>query len=494
MLLSLQLDGQGALQRQLYRAVREAILAGQLRGGLRLPGTRAMAQQQCMARNTVIAAYAQLEAEGYLQVRGGSGYVVQALPQKQSVDLRGSPVASRAIATPFAERAAQLAQQRAQAGERVAPRLDLRYGLPLSIPGPLVAWRRALSWAVERASMDYPAAAGLPQLRHALAHWLGRRRGFVVDPERILVVSGAQQALDLCVRVLAGPGVRAMLEDPHYQGTRQALQCAAVPWQAVPVDASGLCAEQLPECVGALLFVTPAHQFPGGAVLTPARRMMILDWAQRQCAWVIEDDYDSEFRYDSQPVPALKSLDRADRVIHIGTLSKALFPALRLGFMVLPLVLRDAFLGAKWLSDRGNPAIEQLALARLIQSGRFEALLRLAKRQLDTRRRALIAALQQHCAGALQWRISGSEAGMHLCIWFDALPAAHTESVIAAAYAVGVGVYPISPYYAKPPAQLGLLLGYCGLPPAEITEATRRLCQVLDTYAKELSRPHRESG
>jgi len=217
--------------------------------------------------------------------------------------------------------------------------------------------------------------------------------------------------------------------------------------------------------------VTPSHQFPTGAVLSLARRMELLAWAERVGSWLIEDDYDGEFRYDARPLAALKSLDRGERVIYIGTFSKVLFPSLRLGYMVLPPGLRDAFVAAKWLSDRGCPAIEQAALARLIASGAFERHLRATAKTLKTRRTALLAALRRHAGDAVE--IADSSAGMHVVAWLPRLRHAQARELIERARDRGLGVYSIAPYCMKPPPHPGLILGYADLPPADLEAAMR---------------------
>lgn len=475
---ALTLDGQGTRQAQLHRALRSLIEGGHWPHGARLPGTRALAASLGLARNTVLAAFAQLQAEGYLEARPGSGHHIlwvptrtaaPAAPRISSNAPRLSPWAQRALASVWPSRLQQAPP---------APRFDLRYGLPLLLPAIQKAWSMAMSRSAERTALDYPPAAGLPALRQALCHWLARRRGIHTRPQNIVVVSGAQQALDLIGRVLVAANTCVLLEDPHYQGTRQILVSAGAEWRGVPVDARGVRVDALPAAPHAVLFLTPAHQFPTGVALDGARRRAVLEWAAQQQAWVVEDDYDSEFRFDGPPIPALKALDLADRVIHVGTWSKALFPALRLGFLVLPEVLVAPMIAAKWLCDRGNAAIEQHALAELLDSGRCERLLRVAARQLASQRTALLAALHAHCTD-FGLRLQGDPAGMHVCAWFDRVPADHEAEVLARARALDVGVYPLSGYYTAAPPALGLLLGFAGLRAPDFDPAMRRLAEVM---------------
>jgi len=226
-----------------------------------------------------------------------------------------------------------------------------------------------------------------------------------------------------------------------------------------------------------LAVVTPSHQFPTGAVLSLARRIDLLARAERSGCWIIEDDYDGEFRYDARPLAALKSLDRTGRVLYIGTFSKVIFPALRLGYMVLPPGLRQAFVAAKWLTDRGCPAIDQAALARLIGSGAFERHLRQAAKVLKARRMALLAALRRYAGDFVQ--VADSSAGMHILAWLPRHTHAQAQALVARARERGLGLYLIAPYFLKASARPGLLLGYADLPPADLQAAMKIFAEVL---------------
>jgi GntR family transcriptional regulator/MocR family aminotransferase len=333
-------------------------------------------------------------------------------------------------------------------------RYNLQYGVPMTNPQLASAWRRELNHAAAHAFTDYPDPAGLLSLREQVCDYLARRRGIVAAPDDVLIVSGTQQAFTLAADVLLDEGDHVVIEDPQYQGARQILQASGAEVLGCRVDRDGLVTDDLPQRTTArLAIVTPSHQFPTGAVLSLARRMELLAWAERVGSWLIEDDYDGEFRYDARPLAALKSLDRAGRVIYIGTFSKVLFPSLRLGYMVLPPGLRDAFVAAKWLSDRGCPAIEQAALARLIASGAFERHLRATAKTLKTRRAALLTALRRHAGNAVE--IADSSAGMHVVAWLPRLRHAQARELIDRARDRGLGVYSIAPYYMKPSARPG---------------------------------------
>ena len=383
----LDLDGEGPRYAQLIRSLKGAILDGRVSAGARLPASRSLARELDISRNTVLAAYEQLQAEGFLVGRVGSGSYVasvgQPAPQRRNSATLVAPLSSfaRRVLANFDGRAIPGRQHRGL-------RYNLQYGLPMANPMLASVWRRELNRAAEHVEFDYPDAQGLQALREQVCDYLARRRGVPATPEDVLIVSGTQQAFALAARVLLGPTETVVLEDPHYRGARQVFAAHAAHVRGCRVDADGLVPSALPDNAR-LAVVTPSHQFPTGALLPLGRRVELLEWAAAQRAWLIEDDYDGEFRYGGRPLAALKSLDRDGRVIYIGSFSKALFPALRLGYMVLPPALRDAFVAAKWLADRGCPAIEQAALARLIASGAFERHLRAAAKTLKSRRMTL---------------------------------------------------------------------------------------------------------
>ncbi len=471
----LELDGRGPRYAQLTRALKQAILDGRCPPASRLPATRVLARELGLSRNTVLAAYEQLAAEGFLEGRVGSGCYVAAFAAAR-------PAAASVPATAAASRRVRLArrgQRMAAVYDRAIPgrqhrglRYNLQYGLPMTNPPLASAWRRELNRAAAHAQTDYPDPQGLAELRREVCGYLARRRGIVAAPEDVLIVSGTQQAFALAAEVLLDPGDAVVMEDPHYQGARQVFRAHGARIVPCPVDAEGLVTARLPRRRRArLALVTPSHQFPTGAVLSLNRRMALLAWARRSGAWLLEDDYDGEFRYDARPLAALKSLDRDGRVVYFGTFSKVLFPALRLGYLVLPPGLRPAFVAAKWLADRGCPAIEQAALARLIASGAFERHLRQTAKILKARRAALLAALARHAGDAVT--VADSSAGMHVLAWLPRLGHAQARDLVERARERGLGLYPVAPYCLKPPPRPGLLLGYADLPPADLQAAMR---------------------
>jgi GntR family transcriptional regulator/MocR family aminotransferase len=295
-----------------------------------------------------------------------------------------------------------------------------------------------------------------------------------------MIVNGSQQALDLTARILLDPGDGVVIEEPHYLGARRAFVAAGARLLTVPVDTEGLNIATLPDAAtGArLAYVTPSHQFPSGAIMSLARRLGLLAWAERVGAYIIEDDYDSEFRYAGRPVEALQGLDRSGRVIYIGTFSKVLFPSLRLGYMVLPPSLWHAFTTAKWLADRHTAHLEQEVLTDFICEGHFERHLRRSRTRNATRREALLDALATSLGRRVE--VSGANAGMHLLVWLHDVAPADVETLIARAARAEVGLYSITPYYLTPPQQAGLLLGYTAMTPAAIRAGIHRIATLLD--------------
>jgi len=471
----LELDGQGPLHTQLSRALREAILDGRLRPGARLASTRVMCRELGLSRTTVLAAYEQLRAEGVICGKVGSGSYVNAT-------LAGStaPAAPASLEPPsrYARRMRE-SLQRPVVPMRTALRYHMQYGAPLLNPALTTAWSRELAHAARYTDPHYPDAQGLLPLREAVCDYLARRRGVRVDASRVLIVNGTQQALTLTARVLLDEGDPVALEEPRYFGAYHVYRAHGAALLPVPVDAEGLVCRRLPDTPPRLVFVTPSHQFPSGAVMSLRRRVELLRYAQRHACWIVEDDYDSEFRYDVHPLPALRAMDEHDRVIYVGTFSKALLGSLRLGYMVLPAALGDDFRRAKWLDDMGSSSIEQAALANFMQSGAFERHLRRASQMLKTRRAALIDALRRHAGDYLE--INDSHAGMHLVAWLRGMDHAQCDALIEYALSQGLGLHAIAPSYFSPPPRAGLLLGYAGLSVAELQAAAALLGHCLRT-------------
>ncbi len=474
------LDGQGGLGEQLARSLRGALRAGRLAAGDRLPGSRRLARDLGISRNVVVGAYEQLEAEGYLTSRDRSGTFVAALPPD-------APFAGRppSVRRPGKTRLNDTARRIVEAGRRaralaehdVPTALNFEYGVARPDEKTVQELRRLQDRALRAGCFDYADPAGLRELREALCRHLAVQRGLDADPDQVLITSGSQQALDLAARLMLGVGDRVVVEEPCYQGARQAFSAAGAELLPVAVDAEGLVVDAIPTRNARLVYLTPSHQFPTGAVMPAGRRLELLAYARDTGCILIEDDYDSEFRYDCQPVECIAGLSGLDHVIYIGTFAKSLFPSLRIGYMVLPEPLVEAFQSAKWLTDRGNPSLPQRVLAEFMQSGAYRRHLRRCNRRYAANRTALVGALTDHFGDRVT--ISGANAGTHLVCRFDDLPADRGPSVIAACKARGATVYPIAPYYQTPPDTVGFLLGFAGLTPDHIAEGVATLAGVL---------------
>ncbi|ALN87285.1 PLP-dependent aminotransferase family protein [Lysobacter capsici] len=476
----LPLDGRGPLHGQLVRSLKEAVLAGRLPAGMRFPPTRLLAQQLGVSRNTVLAAYEQLRAEGFMQARVGSGSYV-ALPGAP-VQPRSEPPTRIAAQSAYARRLRRYHDHANIPGRRAPGTLhSFQYGVPFTNPLLTSAWARALSHAAAYQPPNYPPAQGLPALRAAVCEYLSLRRGVQAAPEDVVICTGTQQAISLTARVLLDEGDEVAIEEPQYFAVREALQIHGARLLPVPVDGEGLRTDLLPERPPRLICVTPSHQFPTGALMSLPRRRALLDYANRHECWIFEDDYDGEFRYDAQPHAALAGLDDGRRVIYTGTFSKVLFPSLRLGYIVAPPGLRDDFISAKWCDDFGSPGIEQAALAHFLADGGFERHLRRTAKTLKQRRDVLLESLRRLTGDAVQ--IDDSHAGMHLVVWLRGRDAAQGAAFIAFAQARGLGLYSIAPYYFEPPDRAGLLFGYGALSVVEIEEAARMFAHCLEAMA-----------
>ena len=483
----ISLDGtsRSPYYRQLYEGLRRAILSGMLGAGSRLPSTRTLAAELGVSRTTVVTAFEGLLAEGYLEGKVGSGtFVAGSLPDDLlSVGPKAGcgPAPVRA-GRGLSERGTLLAATPTSVvRDRGAPRA-FRPGVPALDEFPHAAWRRISGKVWRRPPgglLGYGDPAGYRPLREAIAGYLGAARAVRCVAEQVIVVSGSQQALDLAARVLLDPGDAAWVEDPGYMGARGALAGAGARLVPVPVDGEGLgvAAGVVREPGARLACVTPSHQYPLGVTMSLGRRLELLGWANRSGAWVIEDDYDSEYRYTGRPLEALQGLDSSaeGRVIYIGTFSKVLFPALRLGYLVVPPDLTGAFTAARELTDRHPPTAEQAVLADFIVEGHFLRHLRRMRALYAERQATLVEEAGRELAGLLDVRPAG--AGMHLV---GRLPEGvdDRESSRRAAER-GVEAPPVSLYGGVPQGHGGLMLGYAAVGEAETREGVRRLAEAL---------------
>lgn len=470
------------MYRQLYDKLRMAILQGRLRAGAKLPSTRGLAQELAIARNTVMGAYEQLLAEGYLEGKTGSGtYVARTLPEAV---LNVPPVRPAATSNRNPGRLSRRGQTLAtnRLGIRyIEPPRPFRPGTPAIDHFPFDLWSRLLAkhWRREPAGLlPYTDPAGYKPLRAAIANYIAAARAVRCEPEQIIVVSGAQQALDLATRLLLDPGDEVWMEDPGYNGARAAFLGAGVKPVAVPIDDDGLdvtMGEKLSPHAR-LAYVTPSHQYPTGVVMTLSRRLGLLRWAERKRSWILEDDYDSEFRYASRPVASLQGLDNSGSVIYCGTFSKVLFPSLRLGYIVVPASLVDAFRGAKAVVDRHCPTVEQAVLAEFIAEGHLARHIRRMRVLYLERKEALMDILRREFAGAVEVR--SHEAGMHVVGW---LQKGKRDSVVSRrALELGVEAPALTSYREKPGGRGGLVLGYAAYSEPQLLSAVRMLAKAME--------------
>src|SRR5215470_127611 len=424
----------GPLYRRVYHALKSMIRDGRLSPAARLPSTRELAADLRVSRNTVVLAYEQLLAEGYVVSRNrATASVASMLPTPAGpASSRSKPVNPPPVSA-YARRLTALLGAPSTRSSRSGLRYDFRYGEPSIDEFPREIWRRLLAARARRTArgaLGYADPAGYAPLRAALAEYLKRARGVVCEAEQIVITNGSQQGFDLAARVLLDPGDVAVVEEPHYPGVTVPFAAVGARLAYTPVDGDGLQTQRLPSRAR-VAYVTPCHQFPTGVIMPLERRLALLAWAARAGSWVIEDDYVSEFRYEGHPLEALQSLDRDGRVIYVGTFSKTLFPALRVGYLVLPRSLMGAFVAAKWASDRFSAMLAQQALADFITSGQFERYLRRAGNRNAARRRALIGALQQHFGDRVE--IAGENTGVHLVVWLNDVRPRDLPAVIARA-------------------------------------------------------------
>ncbi|MDQ3863770.1 MAG: PLP-dependent aminotransferase family protein, partial [Actinomycetota bacterium] len=415
------------LYRQLYDELREAILGGRLGPGSRLPSTRDLAAELGVSRNTVMNAFLQLLAEGYLEGRVGSGtYVSRSLPDDLLRPRRGAAdgtprmLASTRTNRGVSKRGELLAATPATVTVRRGRPRAFRSGVPALDVFPTETWARlaARCWrAAPSYLLGYGDPVGYRPLREAIAEYIGAVRAVRCSWEQVIVVSGSQQALDVCARVLLDPNDVAWVEDPCYPAARSTLVGSGARPVPVPVDGEGIdvAAGAARATDARLAYVTPSHQYPLGVTMSLRRRLTLLAWANRSGAWVLEDDYDSEYRYSGRPLSSLQGLDEGGRVLYLGTFSKVLCPALRLGYLVVPPNLVDAVVAARALVDRHSPLMEQAVLAEFMAEGHLARHVRRMRLLYAERRDALVEAIKRELAGLIE--VGPAEAGLHLVGW-----------------------------------------------------------------------------
>ena len=473
--IQVQKRASDSLYRQVYEGYRKAIVDGSLRTGQRVPSTRVLALELGISRMPVLNAYAQLLAEGYLESRVGSGTVVsRSLPERT---VKTEPASARSKDLDherrrFSKRCLNLSSAQGFYRSRGLGPFTISQmafdHFPLAVWNSLVT-RHARS--TQARSLDYGDPMGLNDLRERIAEYLRIARGIRCDAQQIMIVSGSQQGLEITARVLLDPGDRVWMEEPGYRFARSVFACAGCTILPVPVDPAGLnVAAGLKKCADAhAALVTPSHQYPLGVTMSASRRLQLLDWAESNGAWIIEDDYDSEYRYEGMPVTSLQGLDRNSRVVYIGTFSKVLFPSLRLGYVVVPEDLVERFLAVRFALDIGPATFHQAVLADFIGEGHFARHIRRMRVVYAERRNALIKNLRDHFGSMV--KMTGAEAGMHLSVVLNGIL---DREVSMRAAQENLWLVPLSSFYLGK-AEQGFILGFGSASVRQIPAAVDKL-------------------
>lgn len=480
-------DRTSPLYRQIYETLRLSILNGEISCGAQVPSTRLLAKELGVSRMTVINAYDQLLAEGYLEGKSGAGtYVASDLPDATfrvkgmvashrkepakprdfALSRRGQWLAANSVNTPRVQ-----ADKNHIAFQNAVPSID---DFPFRVWSQLAS-RRCRN--PPRELLGYGDPAGYRPLRETIAAHLRSTRAVQCDADQVIIVAGTQQALDLIGRVLLDPDDVVWVEDPCYPGARNSLLSAGARVVSVPVGKEGFDLSHALRLSGKarLVYVTPSHQFPLGITMSLSRRLALLEWTRRSGSFVIEDDYNSEFRYAGRPLASLQGLDRDDRVIYVGTFSKTIFPSMRLGCMVVPKDLTDVFIAARELTDRHSPSLDQAILADFINEGEFTRHIRRMRSAYAERQQVLVEAVRRDLHGLLE--VASAEAGMHLLAWLPQGSSDVEASTRAARY--NVEAAPLSAYTEIPRPRGALVLAYAALNAKQIKVGVRRLAQAL---------------
>lgn len=470
------------LHKQVYEAFCAAIVGRNLRAGQRVPSSRSLAIELKISRIPVLTAYSQLMAEGYFEARSGSGtFVSSSLPEQWiSVEQRyaAAPVGVRSVRRLVSRRSAVLPQftgrpWQGKWGPFIVGQVAFEHF-------PFETWSRLVNRHVRNArvnSLHYGDPLGSHTLRKTIADYLRTARAVNCDASQIMIVGGSQQALELCARVLLDPGDKVWVEEPGYVAGRNAFAIADCSLVPVPVDAEGLdvsAGVKLSRNARAV-FVTPSHQFPLGVTMSASRRLQLLEWAHCSASWIIEDDYDSEYRYESMPIASLQGLDRNSRVIYIGTFSKTLFPSLRLGYIVIPPDLVGRFITVRHSMDLCAPSLYQSVLADFIAEGHFARHIRRTRLVYSERRTALVEAIKNEFGTSMD--VLGADAGVHVVVTLS--KGFRDRPISEAAARQDLWLWPLSSCYLDKPSRQGFILGFGSTMPKQIPNAVRRLREVI---------------
>ena len=460
---------------QIYGGLRAAILGGRLVPGSRLPPTRAMAQDLAVSRTVVVFAYERLATEGYVTGRGSAGSFVSRLDlsSRPAPDDRRGPGRARPLPTRLAR------AFRASTGlpSLQSAAIPFRIGEPAADLFPERLWSHLHGRLARRdrgASLGYGTPGGDARLRAAIAAYARAARGVAAEAGQVILTRGAQQGLDLVARVVLEAGDKVWVEDPGYLAARALLSLGGASLVPVPVDEEGLVVAAGVRLAprARLACVSPTHQFPLGATMSLSRRLALLAWAGRTGGWIVEDDFDSEFRYDGAPIPSLQGLDRAERVIYVGTFSKTVFPSLRMGYLIAPPALAEVLQRAQTLLDHMAPSLEQATLAEFIEGGWFARHVRRMRAEYRLRQEALLEGIREELHGVMH--AAPAHTGMHVVAWFDDREI-DDQAVAARARGAGVEVAPLSQYALKVKLPPALLLGFAAVAPSALRPALRLL-------------------
>jgi GntR family transcriptional regulator/MocR family aminotransferase len=481
-------DSGVSANRWLYGALRAEILEGRLRPGARLPATRDLARQYGLARGTIVNAFEQLKSEGYVDGNVGSGtYVSKVLPDELLQiprDDAPEPPASRKRRRRISDYAGRV---HLFPNLEVRPSRAFRANMPALDLFPTTLWAQVAARRLRRVSTNLLLGCGpmgYPPLRQAVASYLSTSRGVKCAPEQVAIISGVQEALDLAVRLFLNPGDRVCMENPGYPGAAIAFKAVGAKVSALRLDDQGMQVQDASMRGARLVYVTPGHQFPVGVTMSLARRLRLLEWARKSGALILEDDYDSEYRYAGRPVPALQGLDRHGLVLFTGSFSKVLFPSLRLGYLVVPPDLVDYVSATLSVTSRHSPLLEQAVLCDFITEGHFGRHLRRMREVYAERLSVLLQCARQSLTGLLE--ISGVEAGLQTVGWLSG--GIDSELAAAAAAKRDVEVTPLSRYTHGRMACEGLQLGFAAMDPNEIRRGVRELTIALEGELKMVHR------
>ena len=461
----------GAKTSGLFEQLRHAIVSGRLAAGDRLPPTREVASQLGVSRNTVTTVYGRLAAEGYIEGRAGAGSYVS---PGVSSGTRSHP--QPAALEPIIRATSSTVQWSLGGFDETPPRFDLRTGRPDPALFPLVEWRRCMTTAMQTAPGGYGNPAGLPSLRRAIAHWIGRSRAVEATADQIIVTAGAQQGIDLITRLLVSPGQAVAVEDPGYLPVAALLEASGTEVLPVPVDSHGIVVDQIPTRAR-MVYTTPSHQSPTGVTMSLARRHELLRFAEQHNVAIIEDDYDSEYRHADRPLEPLHRLDRHGRVIYVGTFSKTLSPSLRLGFIVLPQSLVAPATALRSLIDWQPPATLQATLLRFIVDGHLDRHLRRTRKIYSERHQIVTDFVREAVDAGLLIAPDPSFAGLHVTVL---LPTGIDETTVREAARVhGIALGNLARCWQQPDPPAGLIIGFGAIPTTDLPDALAKLRQVL---------------